>query len=81
MGAELELNFRLAIKEELGPIYDRLTAIETKMDEQRAAAKDAGIGPRLNKLENNFSGLNGKIAAWGAASAVMVSVFFKLIGA
>ena len=76
MGEEMSTGFRLALREELGPVYDRLTAIEVSMREQ----KENNIVPRLRDLENKYERLNGKIIELGAASGLLVSLLLRLIG-
>jgi len=81
MGEEMSANFRLALREELGPVFDRLTAIEVRMTEQKEAARESSIGPRLSDLEKKFERLNGRIIGLGSAAGLIVSLVFKLIGA
>lgn len=80
MSEDMTLQFRLMLREELGGVYDRLTQIETRMDEQKTAAKESSIGPRLSDLEKKFERLTGKIIGIGSAAGVIASLLFKLMG-
>ena len=84
MGEEMSTGFRLALREELGPVYDRLTAIEVSMREQKEAASKNDFDNRLRDLEKKHERLQGKIiglaAGLGAASGLLVSLLLRLIG-
>lgn len=71
---------RLIIKQELGPIHDRLTRMETKMDEQKEVAKECSFGSRIAKLEQTMAKMDGHIIGLGAGAGVIISLIFKLIG-
>lgn len=70
---------RLILKQELGPVFDRLTRIETKMDEQKEVAKESSFGPRISKLEQIHAKMDGRIIGLSAGAGVIVSLALKLI--
>lgn len=80
MADEVGNDVRLIIKQEVGPILDRLTRMETKMDEQKEVAKESSFGPRIAKLEQTIAKMDGHIIGLGAGAGIIISLVFKLIG-
>ena len=63
----------------LGGIYDRLTKIETLMEEQRRAEQTSIIGPRVQRLEVEFATMRGKMIGIGAVAGLAASIIIKFI--
>jgi len=65
--------------QDLGKIYDRLTRIETMMEEQRRLDHASSIGPRLQALEVAFATMQGKMIGIGAVVGLATGIIIKFI--
>jgi len=63
----------------LGDICNRLTKIETILEEQRRTDMASSLGPRLHELELKFGIMSGKMIGIGTAAAVAIQLFFKFL--
>lgn len=67
------------LSKSLGGIYDRLTKIETLMEEQRRTEQASSLGPRLQDLEIKYATMQGRMAGIGAVAGLAAGVIMKLI--